>query len=121
MPTGLLPSFAGDWSARRYGETVLRLIPPGALVIGRWYEITVLDYLLYAERMRPDLTLEPYDGAHRVRLERWQDHHDLAQRPFVLLTRLPGLAAAFADADSIFVAPGRTLYVKRTRMTGPTY
>ncbi|HUK64401.1 MAG TPA: hypothetical protein VLV15_13735, partial [Dongiaceae bacterium] len=121
MPAGPLPSFAGDWSARRYGEAVLRGIPPGALVVGRWYEITVLEYLLLAEGQRPDLTLEPYDGSHRVRLERWQDRHDLKRRPFVLLTRLPGLAAAFADADSIVVAPGQTLLVKRTRITAPTY
>ncbi len=110
----LIPSLRWfDWP-RAYGERVFALAPPGSMVIGKWKEITILMYLQSVDGLRRDVTLEPYDAAHRVRLLRWQDTHDLREHPFVLLTRTPELAREFADADSVRVDERYHLYVKRT-------
>jgi hypothetical protein len=113
MLNGLVPSMAGDWEARRYGEAALNLVPKDALVIGSWKEIMVFYYLRYAEHRREDLALDPYDQAHRVRLLRWQAAHDVATHPFVFLSRIPVLAEDIRTATPFVVTPGETLFVRR--------
>lgn len=44
-----------DWSARQRGEAVLRELPPGALVLGWWDTVPVVEYLQLVERQRPDV------------------------------------------------------------------
>lgn len=46
-----------DWSARQRGENLLRTLKPGAVVVGYWDSIPVLQYLTLVENQRHDLLL----------------------------------------------------------------
>jgi hypothetical protein len=46
-----------DWSARQRGENLLRTVKPGAVVVGYWDSIPVLQYLTLVENQRHDLLL----------------------------------------------------------------
>jgi hypothetical protein len=109
----LIPSFRNYWEPRIYGERVLELVPENSLVIGRWNEIMVLYYLKYVECRRPDIELEPYYDAHFIRLERWQNEHDVATHPFVFLGTIGKLTDDLAGLDSVRVDHERSLYVYR--------
>jgi transmembrane protein TMEM260 (protein O-mannosyltransferase) len=107
----LWPRLDGYREPREYGEAAMARIPHGAFVLGRWSEIMVLYYLQRVEGRRRDLTLDPfYHPWHLLRVARWQERHDLARRPIVLLYRLePHLDRP----DSVHVQGGRWLYIQR--------
>ncbi|MBI3732924.1 MAG: DUF2723 domain-containing protein, partial [Chloroflexi bacterium] len=46
---------AGDWSVRERGVTLLREAEPGALVLGRWDTVPLIEYLQLVEGLRPDV------------------------------------------------------------------
>jgi len=58
--TNLVVNFADadisdDWSARVHAEAILAGLPPGAVFIGGWYDVPVLEYLRWVEDRRPDV------------------------------------------------------------------
>ncbi len=46
-----------DWSARRTGETIMGIMNRGALYIGMWEHVPILEYLQVVEGQRPDVRL----------------------------------------------------------------
>jgi len=44
-----------DWSARRRGEDLFAYLPPGAVYLGGWGDVPILDYLQLVERQRSDV------------------------------------------------------------------
>ena len=111
----LWPSLAGYREPRLDGEATLEAIPPGALVLGRWNEIMVLAYLCRVEGRRPDLTLDPfYHPWHLLRVARWQERHDLRQRPVVVLYRVPEVMPHLDRPDSVQVRGGHWIWIQRT-------
>jgi len=117
--TGLLPSLRGRDEARRFGERVLRALPPNAYAIGKWRNITVLNYLHTVEGRRPDLTLDPWYDAHVARLERWQAEHDIRDHPFVVVGAIPELRGLLGAADSVAFGEGDYLLVRRAPLVLP--
>lgn len=115
---GLLPRLDAATESRRTGERALDLIPPGALVIGRWRELMTLYYLREVEGRRRDLTFDPVYRGHEPRYARWQSDHDVGERPFVLLGRSPEIEPYLATLDSIAVTDRLTLYIQREPMRG---
>jgi hypothetical protein len=111
----LWPSLSGYRSPRRYGEAALRAIPEGSLVLGRWNEIMVLVYLQQVEKMRPDLTLDPfYHPWHLLRVARWEAKHDVARTPIVFLYRRPELEPHLDRPDSVRVDDAHGIWIQRT-------
>ncbi|MEO8603026.1 MAG: DUF2723 domain-containing protein [bacterium] len=58
--TNLVVNFADadisdDWSARVQGEAIFASLPPGAVFIGAWYDVPILEYLRWVEGRRPDI------------------------------------------------------------------
>ena len=51
-----LVDLSGDWSARARGEAVLAEAEQGALVLGWWDTVPVVQYLQLVEGRRPDVT-----------------------------------------------------------------
>ncbi|HEY1011099.1 MAG TPA: DUF2723 domain-containing protein [Herpetosiphonaceae bacterium] len=51
-----LVDLSDDWSARERGEAVLAEAAPGALVLGWWDTVPVVEYLQLVEGRRPDVT-----------------------------------------------------------------
>jgi hypothetical protein len=96
---------------RQYGERVLRQIPEGSLVVGKWKEIMTLYYLHYIEGERPDISLEPYDVAHYIRLNRWQDKHDIVSRPIVFLRHPSELQVDVTEVDTFVVNGDEAIYI----------
>jgi hypothetical protein len=45
-----------DWSARRRGEETLAAMEPGALLLGWWATVPLVEYLQLVEGRRPDVT-----------------------------------------------------------------
>ncbi len=117
---GLLPRLDQARESRRTGERALELIPPGALVIGRWRELMTLYYLRDVEGRRRDLVFDPVYRGHEARYARWQQTHDVRERPFVLLGRSPEIEPYLTALDSIAVTPRLTLYIQREPMRGLT-
>lgn len=115
---GLLPRLDGASESRRIGERALDLIPPGALVIGRWRELMTLYYLREVEGRRRDLTLDPVYRGHESRYARWQSEHDPSEHPFALLGRSPEVEPYLATLDSVAVTPRLMLYIQRGPMRG---
>ena len=50
-----LVDLSHDWSARERGETLLREADLGALVLGWWDTVPIVEYLQLAEGQRPDV------------------------------------------------------------------
>jgi hypothetical protein len=50
-----LVNLSHDWSARERGETILREVEPGALILGWWDTVPIVEYLQLAESQRPDV------------------------------------------------------------------
>jgi hypothetical protein len=46
-----------DWSARRQGEELFAYLPPGAVYVGGWGEVPVLEYLQRVENRRDDVEI----------------------------------------------------------------
>ena len=58
--TNLVVNFAdadisNDWSARERAEAIFASLPPGAVFIGGWYDVPILEYLRWVEGQRPDV------------------------------------------------------------------
>lgn len=51
---------SGNWITRRYAEEVFQQVPPDALIVGAWIDITPLQYLQVVEGQRPDVRLFDY-------------------------------------------------------------
>jgi transmembrane protein TMEM260 (protein O-mannosyltransferase) len=112
------PSFRDERGPRETGERALAAIPQGAYVIGRWRELMTLYYLRDVERRRRDLTFDPVYRGHELRYAAWQETHDLRERPFVLLGRIPGFEPYLGAMDSVAVNERLTLYVIRQPLRG---
>ncbi len=112
------PNFHDQREPRETGERALAMMPQGAFVIGRWRELMTLYYLRDVEGRRRDLTFDPVYHGHEPRYARWQQTHDLRERPFVLLGRMPGLEPYLGARDSMRVNENLTLYVLREPMRG---
>jgi hypothetical protein len=68
--TNLVVNFADadlsdDWSARVQGEAIFASLPPGAVFIGAWYDVPVLEYLRWVEGQRPDVETVNLFFVHR--------------------------------------------------------
>jgi hypothetical protein len=50
-----LVDLSADRSAREYGEAILATVAPGAVVIGYWDTVPVVQYLQLVEGQRPDV------------------------------------------------------------------
>jgi len=62
------------WLFRRFGEATLAALPPNAAVIAHWEQGMTLQYLVLAERQRPDVwvdVVEPGDVSWGARAERY--------------------------------------------------
>jgi len=62
------------WLFRRFGEATLARLPPNAVVITHWEQGMTLQYLILAERQRPDVwvdVVEPGDVAWGARARRY--------------------------------------------------
>lgn len=63
----------GLWLFRQAGEAVLRQLPPGAVVLAPWERGMILQYLVLAERQRPDVwvdVVEPGNEGWGARADR---------------------------------------------------
>jgi hypothetical protein len=49
---------SADWSARQRGEQILANLPPGAVYLGSWVDVPILEYLQIVEGWRPDVRTE---------------------------------------------------------------
>jgi hypothetical protein len=112
------PNFTHQREPRETGERALAAMPESAFVIGRWRELMTLYYLRDVEGKRRDLTFDPVYHGHEPRYARWQQTHDLHQRPFVLLGRMPGLEPYLGARDSMRLTENLTLSVLREPMRG---
>lgn len=108
-----IPTLHDFWEPRLYGERVLDLVPENAFVLGKWKEITVLYYLHYVEGARPDIALDEYVPAHYIRLNRWQERHDLSTHPIVFLRHPSELKAAITDVDTVRMNEEQYIYISR--------
>jgi hypothetical protein len=87
------------WLFRRFGEATLAQLPPNAAVIAHWEQGMTLQYLVLAERQRPDVwvdVVEPGDASWSARAERY------AGRPVFFVgtpADLSGLPVSLARAD----------------------
>lgn len=113
----LVPSLQGFTEARTYGEEVLSMVPEGAMIIGYRDEIMPLYYFRYVENMRTDIVLDSFYPEHLSLLQSWQDTHEVSQRPFVFLDRIPQVWNHVVELDSLQLANGRLLYVHRGRLS----
>ena len=110
----VLPSMRGFVAGREYGEQALAAIPRDALVLGAWPEFSNLNYFRVVERRRPDLTLQRMSRESlRERMVLWQERHDVASHPFVFLSPPPTYPPAGAAIDSLELANGRWLWMRR--------
>lgn len=50
-----LVDLSNDWSARREAEAVLSRLEPGALLVGSWATVPVIEYLRFVEGRRTDV------------------------------------------------------------------
>ena len=50
-----LVDLSGDWSARQRGQAILHEAAPGALVLGYWHTVPIVEYLQFVEGQRPDV------------------------------------------------------------------
>jgi hypothetical protein len=50
-----LVNLSDDWSARARGEEILQQLEPGALVLGWWDTVPLIEYLQLVEGQRPDV------------------------------------------------------------------
>ena len=110
--TTIIPNLRNYTEPRDFAERVLSLVPRDALVVGLW-DIMALFYLHHVEGMRPDITLEPYFPEHYVRLERWDDRHDLAERPIVFVGRITSRMKNLECLEKITVDEESSMYVCR--------
>lgn len=115
---GLLPSFRGYREPRETGEAALAALPPRALVIARWRDLTTLWYLREVEGRRPDIELDPVYRGHERRYARWQSDAAFRGRPLVLLDWSPEVAPYLGAIDSTRVTTRLTMYTLREPMRG---
>jgi hypothetical protein len=108
-----IPTLHDFWEPRLYGERVLELVPENAFVLGKWKEIMVLYYLRCVEGARQDIALDEYVPAHYIRLNRWQERHDLSMHPIVFLRHPSELAAAIADVETLRVNNEPFMFIRR--------
>ena len=114
-----VPSLRGFHTPRLYGEQALASIPLHALVLAEWPEFANLTYFRVVEGDRLDLTLQPMSPKRlRERMLRWQESHGVERGPFVFLSRPPALASAGAPLDSVTLAVGRRIWIRRTPVSG---
>ncbi len=112
-----IPRLSDFWEPRQYGERVLDILPENSFVVGKWKEIMVLYYLHYIEGARLDITLEPYNAAHYIRLNRWQEQYDLSTHPIVFLLHpskllYPSkLTLNISGVDTLVVSGGQNIYI----------
>jgi len=108
------PSMSDYTMPRRFAESALAAIPESSFVVAGWPEYTTLRYMKLVLGKRTDMTLEPITPESLVlRLEQWQQKHDLARRPFVFISRIPMMEPHEARLDSVAIADGRQIYVQR--------
>ncbi len=109
-----LPNLAGFRRPRRYGQQALDAIPHDALVLAEWSEFANLTYFQVVEHERPDITLQTMSPKNlALRMTRWQEGHDVGRAPFVFLSRPPAEVHASAPLDSIRLAVGRWIWIRR--------
>jgi hypothetical protein len=85
-----------DWSARHRGETLVRALPRGAVFVGSWPDLRVVEYLRYVEGKRTDLELvDLYWPSAREGRDRWAQML-AATRP-VAATECPKLEFAACE------------------------
>ncbi|TMQ55326.1 MAG: DUF2723 domain-containing protein [Candidatus Eisenbacteria bacterium] len=109
-----LPNLRGFHAPREYGEQALATIPRDALVFAEWSEFANLRYFQIVEHRRPELTLQTMSSKNLlVRMQRWQESHGIERAPFVFLSRPPAEAHASAPLDSIRLAVGRWIWIRR--------
>jgi hypothetical protein len=118
----VIPTLKDYMEPRIYGERILKLVPPNSLVVGTW-KIMVLYYLHYVEDMRPDIELDPYYPHHFIRLQRWEEEHDLDSHPIVFVGPIYGMVEDFIgltevpidEKESIYICRGPLKWKKTTR------
>lgn len=111
----VLPSMRGFVAGREYGDQAMAAIPRDALVLGRWPEFANLNYFKNVEHRRPDLTIQPIIRSEtlRERMVLWQERHPVASHPFVFLSPPPPDEPSLAAPDSLQLANGRWIWVRR--------
>lgn len=110
----VIPSHRGFRTPREYGEQAMAAIPRDALVLGDWPEFANLIYFQAVEHLRPDLTLRPISRETlEARMRIWQRTHPVGARPFVFLSPPPDYAWRGGALDSLTLAMGRRIYVRR--------
>jgi hypothetical protein len=92
-----LVDLSDDWSARERGEEILDQLPSGALVVGWWDTVPVIQYLQLVEGRRPDVQAINrftigYDEVFRL-VER-----EAGRRP-VYMDRMPAELLEIVDVE----------------------
>ncbi len=108
----VIPTLKDYMEPRIYGERVLELVPPNSLVVGTW-KIMVLYYLHYVEGMRPDIELDPYDSHHFIRLQRWEEEHDLHSHPIVFVGTIYGMVEDIVGLTEVPIDEEESIYICR--------
>ena len=117
--TTFIPWLRDFWEPRRFGEAVLAAVPPDAVVIARFQQITTLRYLRYVEGQRPDLSFWPVNPPTLlVRLSRWQRDHAVERHPVVLVGDIPELQPYLPPLDTLRMGEWPTLFVARKPLRG---
>ena len=108
----VIPTLKDYMEPRIYGERILKLVPPNSLVVGTW-KIMVLYYLHYVEGMRPDIELNPYYPHHFIRLQRWEEEHDLNSHPIVFVGPMWGMVEDIAGLTEVPIDEEESIYICR--------
>jgi hypothetical protein len=113
-PTGFFPHMRGFDRPGALGERIFAATPQGALVLAGWAEFNVLRYRQLVLGDREDVALQLMTPESLpVRLALWQRDHDPAERPFVFVGKVEGLAPHYGRLDSLAVGPKSWVYVQR--------
>jgi hypothetical protein len=104
-----------DWSARRLGEDLFSYLPPGAVYVGSWGDVPILDYLQVVEKQRDDVeTLNVFFATERERSQ-FVERRLRSGRPVYASDRVK-----IPDVNAIFeYVPACKCYRVRAQRAGP--
>ena len=113
----LFPSMSFMTEPRRFVESAATSLPDSALVICEWREFMTLLYLQRVEHRRTDLTVQP-SGYPRLllKVDDWQQRHDLRTRPIVIVSPLPLMRPHLTSSEPLELATGQRVLVARTAL-----
>jgi hypothetical protein len=113
---------SGNTITREFAMRQLHVVPPNAVIVGGWIDITPLQYLQVVEGIRPDVTLFDfglYTLGRRAAL-RAQDLDEVAQQAIIEAEVLRLVTEDLAAGRTVFTLGPIPLLEKRFSLTAVT-